>query len=177
MEVKASLKYLKISPRKTRLVTGLLKGLSVPEAEAQLMYNKKRSSESIMKLLKSVVSDAENNFHLNKDNLFIKSIRVDEGPALKRYRPRARGAVYTIKKRTSHINIILDEIVSLKKEEKKTETKIKKEKEKMNLPKERKIKKTFQKQEESAFAEASADREKMTKKVLPKQKIFRRKVI
>ncbi len=167
MEVKASLKYLKISPRKTRLVTGLLKGLSVQEAEAQLMYNKKRSSEPIMKLLKSVVNDAENNFHLNKDNLFIKLIRVDEDPALKRYRPRARGAVYTIKKRTSHISIVLDEIASLKKEGKKTETKIKKEEQKMNLPKERKVKKIFQKKEE----------EKITKKVLPKQKIFRRKVI
>lgn len=167
MEVKASLKYLKISPRKTRLVTGLLKGLSVQEAEAQLMYNKKRSSEPIRKLLKSVVNDAENNFHLDKDNLFIKSIRVDEGPALKRYRPRARGAVYTIKKRTSHISIVLDEIVSLKKEGKKTETKIKKEEQEMNLPKERKVKKTFQKTEE----------QKIIQKVLPKQKIFRRKVI
>ena len=167
MEVKASLKYLKISPRKTRLIAGLLKGLSVQEAEAQLIYNKKRSSEPIMKLLKSVVSNAENNFHLNKDNLFIKLIRVDEGPALKRYRPRARGAVYTIKKRNSHINIVLDEITSLKKEGKKTETKIKKEEQKMHLPKEKKGKKTFQMKEE----------EKIVKKVLPKQKIFRRKVI
>jgi len=166
MEVKASLKYLKISPRKTRLIAGLLKGLSVQEAEAQLMYNKKRGSGPIMKLLKSVVSNAENNFHLNKENLFIKLIRVDEGPALKRYRPRARGAVNTIKKRTSHISIVLDEIVSLPKEEKKTETKIKKEERKMNLPKERKVKETFQ-----------AKEEKIIKKVLPRQKIFRRKVI
>jgi len=166
MEVKASLKYLKISPRKTRLVTGLVKGLSVQEAEAQLIYNKKRSSEPIRKLLKSVVSNAENNFHLNKENLFIKLIRVDEGPALKRYRPRARGAVYTIKKRTSHISIVLDEIAPLKKERKETGAKIKKEEQKMNLPKERKVKKTFQ-----------AKEEKIIKKVLPRQKIFRRKVI
>ncbi|MFA5392342.1 MAG: 50S ribosomal protein L22 [Candidatus Paceibacterota bacterium] len=166
MEVKASLKYLKISPRKTRLVIGLLKGLSVQEAEAQLTYNKKRGSEPIMKLLKSVVSNAENNFHLNKDNLFIKLIRVDEGPALKRHRPRARGAVYTIKKRTSHINIILDEIIPSKHEEKKSTVKMKSE-DKNILSKEAKVKKTFQTQE----------KEKIVKKVLPKQKIFRRKVI
>jgi len=166
MEVKASLKYLKISPRKTRLVAGLLKGLSVQEAEAQLRYNKKRSSEPIMKLLKSVVNNAENNFRLNKDNLFIKSIRVDEGPALKRYRPRARGAVYTIKKRTSHINIILDEIIPSKQGEKKPAVRIKPE-DKNILLKEAKAKKTFQIKEEG----------KIVKKVLPKQKIFRRKVI
>jgi len=167
MEVKASLKYLKISPRKTRLITGLLKGLSVQEAEAQLMYNKKRGSGPIMKLLKSVVNNAENNFHLNKDNLFIKLIRVDEGPALKRYRPRARGAVNTIKKRTSHVNIILDEIIPSKREERKPTAKIKPPEDKNILPKEAKGKKTFQMKEEG----------KIVKKVLPKQKIFRRKVI
>ncbi len=168
MEVKASLKYLKISPRKTRLVTGLLKGLSVQEAEAQLMYNKKRSSEPIMKLLKSVVNDAENNFHLNKDNLFIKLIRVDEGPALKRYRPRARGVVYTIKKRTSHINITLGEIIPSKQKENKSETKIKL-KDREILSKEKKTKQTFKVAEEKQIEK--------TKKVLPRQKIFRRKVI
>jgi large subunit ribosomal protein L22 len=168
MEVKASLKYLKISPRKTRLVIGLLKGLSVQEAEAQLMYNKKRSSEPIMKLLKSVVNNAENNFHLNKDNLFIKLIRVDEGPALKRFRPRARGAVYTIKKRTSHINITLSEIVPSKQEENKSKAKIKLEDTKI-LSKEEKTKQTFKPAEEKQIEK--------TKKVLPRQKIFRRKVI
>jgi large subunit ribosomal protein L22 len=168
MEVKASLKYLKISPRKTRLVTGLLKGLSIQEAEAQLMYNKKRSSEPIMKLLKSVVNDAENNFHLNKDNLFIKLIRVDEGPALKRYRPRARGAVYTIKKRTSHINITLGEIVPSKQKENKSEAKIELKDRKI-LSKEKKAKQTFKLAEEKQIGK--------TKKVLSRQKIFRRKVI
>lgn len=168
MEVKASLKYLKISPRKTRLVIGLLKGLSVQEAEAQLMYNKKRGSEPIMKLLKSVIHDAENNFHLNKDNLFIKLIRVDEGPALKRYRPRARGAVYTIKKRTSHINIILDEIVPSNQKENKSEAKIELEDKKI-LSQEKKTKQTFKISEEKQVEK--------TKKVLPRQKIFRRKVI
>lgn len=169
METKASLKYLRISPRKTRLVAELIKGLSVNQAEAQLMFLKKRSAEPILKLLKSAVSNAENNFHLNKDNLFIKLIRVDEGPALKRYRPRARGAAYPIKKRTSHITIVLAEIHPSKvgttektKEPMKPET----EEMKSSKLKEEKPKTTFKPVEE-----------KITKKVLPKQKLFRRKAI
>lgn len=166
MEVKASLKYLRISPRKTRLVAGLLKGLSVQEAEAQLIFSKKRSSEPIIKLLKSAIKNAENNFHLNKDNLFIKSVRVDEGPALKRQRPRARGAVYMIKKRTSHIYLILGEIISSKPLEKKPLIKTKPESREI-APKIPKKKRVFQSQEDG----------KITKKVLPKPKMFRRKAI
>ncbi|NMB92215.1 MAG: 50S ribosomal protein L22 [Parcubacteria group bacterium] len=169
MEIKASLKYLRIAPRKTRLVTKLIKGLSVPQAEAQLMFIKNRSAEPILKLLKSAISNAENNFHLNKDNLFIKSIRVDEGPALKRFRPRARGAAYPIKKRTSHVNIVLAEIYPQKAivPEKKVEHKEEKTEEiKPVIPKEEKPKKSFKPVEE-----------KITKKVLPKQKLFRRKAI
>jgi large subunit ribosomal protein L22 len=171
MEVKASLKYLNISPRKTRLVTGLLKGMSVSKAEAQLKYSKKRGSEPIMKLLKSALSNAENNFHLVKDNLFIKLIRVDEGPALKRFRPRARGAVNTIKKRTSHIYITLAEIKpsviskeTIKKEEKVTHPDESQEREK-NL-KQTKIKKNLNLSEKIS-----------SRQVLTKQRMFRRKAI
>ncbi|MGC8651244.1 MAG: 50S ribosomal protein L22 [Minisyncoccia bacterium] len=171
MEVKASLKYLNISPRKTRLVAGLLKGMSVSKAEAQLQYNKKRGSEPMMKLLKSAVSNAENTFHLTKDNLFIKLIRVDEGPALKRFRPRAKGAVNTIKKRTSHIYITLAEIKpsivskeTIKKEETASHPKESQEKEK-NI-KETNIKRNLNVPEKT-----------MSKQVLTKQRMFRRKAI
>jgi len=171
MEVKASLKYLNISPRKTRLVANLLKGMSVLEAEAQLKYNKKRGSEPIMKLLKSALSNAENNFHLVKDNLFIKLIRVDEGPALKRFRPRARGTMNTIKKRTSHIYITLAEIKPsviskeiIKKEEKVAHFQEPQGREK-NF-KETKMKKNFNLSEKT-----------VSRQVLTKQRMFRRKAI
>jgi large subunit ribosomal protein L22 len=169
MEVKASLKYLRMSPRKTRLVAKVLKGMPALEAEAQLQYNKQRSSDPILKLLRSAIRNAENNFHLEKDNLFVKLVRVDEGPALKRWRPRARGAAYTIKKRTSHIYITLDEIVpskQVKSEKKEVAPKLKIEEEKPSETIEEKPKRSFK-----------APEEKMTKKVLPKQKIFRRKAI
>ena len=172
MEVKASLKYLRISPRKTRLVAEMIKNLPVIKAEAQLMFNKKLSSEPILKLLKSAVSNAENNFHLNKDNLFVKIIRVDEGPALKRWRPRAKGAAFSIKKRTSHIHLILGEIIpsaQVKTEKKGEITKPKEEEIKSSAIKEEKLKREFKPSEEKIS--------KITKKVLPKQKIFRRKAI
>lgn len=125
MEVKASLKYLRISPRKVRLVANLIKGLTVEEAEAQLFYNSKRSSKDILKLLRSAVANAEHNFHLEKKNLYISSIRVNGGPTLKRWSPRARGSAYTIKKRSSHILLALKDLSE--KNLKKT-TKLKREK-------------------------------------------------
>lgn len=170
MEVKASLKYLNIAPRKTRLVAKLLKGMPVLKAEAQLKYIKKRASEPLLKLLKSAVSNAEHNFHLDKENLFIKLIRVDEGPSLKRFMPRARGAVDTIKKRTSHVFLTLDEIKPSSKnsqtvlEQTSSEEKMQKKTPKVKT--EKKIKKDLELNEKPAM-----------KQVLTKQRIFRRKAI
>jgi len=120
MEIKAKLKNLRISPRKVRLVTSLIKGLKTEDAINQLSFLNKKSTLPVSKLIKSAVASAENNFELEKDNLFIKEIRVDEGVKLKRWMPKARGRATTIRKRTSQIDLVIGEIVdSGKKESKK----------------------------------------------------------
>lgn len=111
MEVKAKAKYIRMSPRKVRLVADVIRGLGFDKAMEQLMHNKKLAAKPIIKLLKSALANAENNFELKKDNLFVKIITVDEGPTLKRWMPRARGRATPIRKRTSHIEIILGELV------------------------------------------------------------------
>ncbi len=172
MEVKASLKYLRISPRKVRLVADLIKGLSVKVAEANLLHVSKRSSNPLLKLLKSAVANAEHNFGLDKNNLFIRAIRVDEGPALKRWRPRARGAAFSIKKRTSHIFLTLKEI----KENKEKKGKVKEEKK--EIKKIKKIKKTIKAKGPASVKKPELRKEeKRVKKPALKQKMFRRKAI
>jgi len=111
MEVKAQLNNYRRSPRKVRLVAKLLKGVDVQEAENQLRFTVKGSAPDIEKLLRSALANAENNFGLEKDNLFIKEIKVNEGAKLKRWLPRAYGRASLILKRTSHIELILAEKV------------------------------------------------------------------
>jgi len=106
----AKLNYLRIAPRKTRLVAHLIKGLSVNEAEAQLLVNPKRPSEVILKLLRSAVANAKNNQKLDPESLFVKEIRVDQGPMLKRFLPRAMGRASALQKKSSHITLILGEM-------------------------------------------------------------------
>lgn len=105
----AKLRYLRISPRKIRLVANLIKGMPVDEAEAELMLNPKRPSQPLRKLLLSAVANAKNNKHLDVKKLFIKEIRVDQGPTLKRFMPRAMGRATPIQKKTSHITLVLGE--------------------------------------------------------------------
>lgn len=112
MKVDAKLNYLRVAPRKVRLVADLVRGRRVSEAEDRLHFVKKKASKPVEKLLRSAVANAEHNFELKKDNLYILEIRVDEGPTLKRWRPRARGAANEIQKKTSHITIVLDEVDS-----------------------------------------------------------------
>lgn len=109
MEVKGSAKYLKITPKKMRLVVDVIRKMSVERAEAQLHFISRKASVLILKALRSVVASAEHNFNLKKDNLFIKKIIVNEGPALERWTPKAFGRATPIKKRTSHLEIILAE--------------------------------------------------------------------
>lgn len=109
MEVKAQLRYLRIAPRKVRLVADLLRGKTAQAAEAQLTFLAKESARPLLKLLQSGMANAENNFKLKRDNLFIKIITVNEGPRLKRWRPRAFGRAAPILKRSSHILLVLDE--------------------------------------------------------------------
>ena len=112
MEIKAKAKHIKASPRKVRLVVDLIRGMKVDQALNQLTFTNKKATGSVEKLVKSAIANALNNFDLKEDNLFIKEIRVDEGPTMKRWQPRARGRACQIQKRTSHIILTLDEIVS-----------------------------------------------------------------
>lgn len=111
MQVSAKLNNLKISPRKVRLVVDVVRGMKVEKALDQLNFLNKKSTDPITKLVKSAVANAENNFELSLDNLFIKEIRVDEGMTMKRSMPRARGRATVIRKRVSHVMITLGELV------------------------------------------------------------------
>lgn len=120
MEVKAKAKFLRTSPRKLRLVADVIRGQNVNDAFNQLGNINKLATTFITKLLNSAVANAVNNFDLDKNNLFIKAITIDGGPTLDRWMPRARGRATPIRKRTSHISIVLAEVKeSGKKEAKK----------------------------------------------------------
>jgi large subunit ribosomal protein L22 len=114
MEVKAKLSYLRQSPRKVRLVADLIRGLDIDRAQAQLIISLKKASHPLLKLLDSAVASAENNFQLKKNNLFIKEVRIDQGPTLGRSMPRAFGRATPIHKKTSHLTIILAERIESK---------------------------------------------------------------
>ncbi|MDE2311978.1 MAG: 50S ribosomal protein L22 [Patescibacteria group bacterium] len=107
--VKASARDLRIAPRKMRLVTNLLKGLSVNDAMIQLQYLEKKGAPMVAKLLQSAVANAKNNFSMDPDHLFIKSITADMGRAMKRYFPRARGSAFVIRRKMTHVNVVLEE--------------------------------------------------------------------
>jgi len=108
MPVTAKLCYLKIAPRKVRLVADLIRGKSVEEAENILNFTTKKVVLPLLKLLKQATANAKNNFQLVKENLYISKIVVDEGPKLKRWIARARGRADEIQKKTSHITMTLD---------------------------------------------------------------------
>ncbi len=106
-EIKAKLKYLRIAPRKTRYVADIIRGLPVDEAKAQLMFSKRRASDSILKLLNSAVANAKHNDKVEIPQLYVKEIKVDQGPKFKRWIPRARGSSNIIEKKTSHVTLVL----------------------------------------------------------------------
>jgi large subunit ribosomal protein L22 len=109
MEWTATLKYVRISPRKARLVADLVRGLSVGEAVGLLQYTPKRAAGIIKKLIDSAVSNASQAHGVDEDKLVVGKIIVDEGPTLKRWRPRAMGRATRIRKRTSHIVVAVEE--------------------------------------------------------------------
>lgn len=111
MEVKAHLKILRTSPRKTRLVADTVRGLPVQKALGMLEYDLRSSAPVIAKLVKSAVANAAHNHDHTDDNLVITDIQVGEGPTLKRFRPRAYGRAFKIMKRTSKITVILSDNV------------------------------------------------------------------
>ena len=105
----ATAKYIRISSRKVKAVIDLIRGKSVKEAEAILLYTPKAATEPVAKLLKSAIANAENNLDLNREELFVAEIYANQGPTLKRFRPRAHGRASAIRKRTSHITVVLDQ--------------------------------------------------------------------
>ena len=110
----AQLNYLRIAPRKVRLITDLIKNLPVSEAEAQLTLVPQKAAVPVLKLLRSAIANAKNNQSLDPDTLFIKEVRVDQGPSLKRFMPRAMGRATPIQKKSSHITLVLAESENLK---------------------------------------------------------------
>ena len=107
---KAIAKYVRISSRKVKAVIDLIRGLNVQDAKAVLMNTPNGATEPVSKVLDSAIANAENNMNLSADTLFVAEAFADQGPTLKRFRPRAQGRASRIRKRTSHITIILDQV-------------------------------------------------------------------
>ncbi len=110
MEAKASLKYARVGAQKARLVADVVRGKPVDEALKKLTYLNKKSSELIKKLIESAAANAENKKTMNTDKLFVKTITVDQGPVIKRFRPRAQGRAFGVRKKMSHISVVLGEM-------------------------------------------------------------------
>jgi large subunit ribosomal protein L22 len=108
-EVRAQAKYVRMSPRKARLVAEHIRGRSVPEARAVLRFTAREAAGELEKVLQSAVSNAEANHGIAEDRLYISAAYVDGGPVMKRWRARARGRVARIRKRTCHITVRLSE--------------------------------------------------------------------
>lgn len=109
MEVKASLNFARIGCQKARLVVDVVRGKDVNEAIRTLTFMKQKGAGLVKKLIESAVANAENKKVIDVDNLYVKTIWVDMGPSIKRFRPRAQGRAFMVKKKISHINVVLDE--------------------------------------------------------------------
>lgn len=109
MQAKAQARYIRIAPRKVRLVIDLIRGKQVGEAISILRHTPKSASPVVEKLLNSAIANAEHNYELDPNNLVIAQAYVDEGPIMKRFRPRAMGRASRINKRTSHITLVVSE--------------------------------------------------------------------
>lgn len=174
MQSTAKLKYLRIAPRKIRLIADLIRNKSAEEAQSILSFSTKKSADPLLRLLRQAIANAKNEFNLKESDLYISKITVDEGPKLKRWRARSRGQAFEIQKKTSHINLVLSEIkgVSIKKTKKKITKKPKAEKVKAEdisgkKPKANIKKKEFRAQKETLKPKAGKS----------SRKIFRRKAI
>ncbi len=110
MDVRAKAKFIRISPKKVRLVADLVREMKTDKAIAQLNFTNKKATKPIKKLIDSAIANATNNYNLDKNNLFVKEVWIDEGPTLHRWMPRAHGRATPIRKRTSHIALTVGEI-------------------------------------------------------------------
>ena len=105
---RAPARYARIGPRKARRVIDLVRGMKASEALDVLRFTPQAASEDVYKVVASAVANAEHNEHLDRDSLWISEAYVDEGPPLKRFRPRAQGRAYRVRKRTSHITVVVE---------------------------------------------------------------------
>ena len=122
MQAKAIARFVRMAPRKTRLLVALVRGRSVDEARRQLAFSPKDAAEPVLKVLNSAVANATNNLKMNAATLMVSEARVDEGPAFHRYMPRAQGRATPIRHRTSHIHITVEDAVERKAEAEKIKT-------------------------------------------------------
>lgn len=166
MEVKASLKHLRMSAQKVRLVIDIVRKMPVEAALDQLKFINKKAAIPVRKLIKSAIANAVNTYDLDKSNLLIREIRADEGVTLKRWMPRAHGRASAIRKRGCHVNVTLAEI----KESGKKEKKVVKTEEPV------KLEKLVKEGEKAAKVTAKVEKDKGKKVAAPeKAKMFRRK--
>ena len=107
METKAVARYVRVSPRKARQVVDLIRGKSIEDASATLRFTPRAAAEVVEKVLNSAVANAEKNLKIKSEDLYVSTTFVDEGPTLKRIRPRAQGRAFRIDKRTSHITVVV----------------------------------------------------------------------
>lgn len=108
-QARAELRFARISPRKVKIVADLVRGKNVDQALAVMKFTPKAASPILEKVLKSAIANAENNHGMNRGNLYIAEIYANQGPTLKRIRPAAKGSAVRIRKRTSHITIVVRE--------------------------------------------------------------------
>lgn len=106
---RATARYIRMSPRKVKVVIDLIRNKSLGEAQAILANTPRAAAEPVLKVLNSAAANAENNLGMDRDNLYVAEVYANQGPTLKRYRPRSHGRAAMIRKRTSHITVILDE--------------------------------------------------------------------
>jgi len=165
-QITSQLNGLRLAPRKVRAVVNLLKGKNVTDAINQLEFLIKRPSAPLLKLIKSSIANAENNFHMVKENLYIKEFIVNEGTKLKRFRAKGFGRASMIQKKTSKIKLILDERV---KGLKKTEKQIKAEQQ--EKIKDIKVKSVTEEKKPEIMKEIGKKKEGIVKR------LFRRKAI
>lgn len=109
MEAKAIARFVRIAPRKAQVVIDLVRGKNVDEALTILKFTPKSAATIVENVVKSAVANAENNYNMDRDSLYIAEIYANQGPTMRRFRPRAQGRATTIRKRTSHIGVVLKE--------------------------------------------------------------------
>ncbi len=172
--VKASARHLHIAPRKMRLATNLMKNMNVGDALTQLNHLDKKASPILIKLLKSAIANAKNNFSLDPERLYIKSITTDMGKVMKRYMARARGSAFTIRRKMCHVNVVLEERKSAKASKSKFSF-LKKKTEAQNLDQQGAVNEKPVKEEGRKSQVFKTDEQMKMNKIQQKRRLFNRK--